>query len=68
MKEISFTQLKKKIIDRSESVNSIKINKVVKKIIQDIRKNGNKALLKYVRKFENPKATTKTLVISKKKN
>jgi len=37
----------------------------VKAIIEDIKKNGDKALLKYVKKFENSKATIKNIKLSK---
>ena len=42
------------------------VNSVVKSIIEDVKKNGDKAILKYVRKFENPKATLKNIKFSKK--
>ena len=38
----------------------------VKKIIQDIKKNKDSALLKYVKKFENKKANLKNIIIPKK--
>ena len=38
----------------------------VKKIIQDIKKNKDLALLKYVKKFENKKANLKSIIITKK--
>ncbi len=38
----------------------------VKKIIQDIKKNKDLALLKYVKKFENKKANLKNIIITKK--
>ncbi len=38
----------------------------VKKIIQDIKKNKDVALLKYVKKFENKKANLKSIIIPKK--
>ena len=38
----------------------------VKKIIQDIKKNRDVALLKYVKKFENKKANLKSIIIPKK--
>jgi len=38
----------------------------VKKIIKDIKKNGDVALLKYVKKFENKKANLKSIIIPKK--
>ena len=38
----------------------------VKKIIQDIKKNKDLALLKYVKKFENKKANLKSIIIPKK--
>ena len=38
----------------------------VKKIIQEIKKNKDVALLKYVKKFENKKANLKSIIIPKK--
>ena len=38
----------------------------VKKIIEDIKKNKDIALLKYVKKFENKKANLKSIIIPKK--
>lgn len=38
----------------------------VKKIIQDIKKNKDLALLKYVKKFENKKANLKSIIIPQK--
>ena len=38
----------------------------VKKIIEDIKKNEDLALLKYVKKFENKKANLKSIIIPKK--
>ena len=46
--------------------NNSSVNSVVKSIIEDVKKNGDKAILKYVRKFENPKATLKNIKFSKK--
>ena len=46
--------------------NNSSVNSLVKSIIEDVKKNGDKAILKYVRKFENPKATLKNIKFSKK--
>ena len=50
--------------------SSVKTNSnvsfTVKKIIQDIKKNKDLALLKYVKKFENKKANLKSIIIPKK--
>ena len=42
------------------------VSLTVKKIIQDIKKNKDLALLKYVKKFENKKANLKSIIIPKK--
>jgi histidinol dehydrogenase len=41
------------------------VTQTVKSIIKDIQKNGDQALLKYVKKFENAKAKLKDLIIPK---
>ena len=56
---MDFIQLKF-ILQTSTSVSS-----TVKSIIEDIKKNGDRALLKYVKKFENSKATIKNIKLSK---
>ena len=63
-----------KIVSKSWIYNNLKtslhnnssVNSLVKSIIEDVKKNGDKAILKYVRKFENPKATLKNIKFSKK--
>ena len=59
---------KKWIFDNlNSSVNTDStVSLTVKKIIQDIKKNKDVALLKYVKKFENKKATLNNLEISQK--
>ena len=59
---------KKWIFDNlSSSVNTDStVSLTVKKIIQDIKKNKDIALLKYVKKFENKKANLKNIIIPKK--
>jgi len=44
---------------------SSSVSSTVKSIIEDIKKNGDKAVLKYVKKFENSKATIKNIKLSK---
>ena len=39
------------------------VSYIVKKIIEDIKKNRDIALLKYVKKFENKKANLKSIII-----
>ena len=46
--------------------NNSSVGSLVKSIIEDVKKNGDKAILKYVRKFENPKATLENIKLSKK--
>ena len=41
------------------------VSSTVKKIIEDIKKNKDIALLKYVKKFENKKANLKSIIIPK---
>ena len=59
---------KKWIFDNlNSSVNTnSNVSLTVKKIIQDIKKNKDIALLKYVKKFENKKANLKSIIIPKK--
>ncbi len=59
---------KKWIFDNlKSSVNTnSNVSLIVKKIIQDIKKNKDVALLKYVKKFENKKANLKSIIIPKK--
>ena len=46
--------------------NNSSVNSIVKSIIEDVKKNGDNAILKYVKKFENPKATLENIKFSKK--
>ena len=59
---------KKWIFDNlNSSVNTNPtVSLTVKKIIQDIKKNKDVALLKYIKKFENKKANLKSIIIPKK--
>ena len=52
-------------LNSSVNTNST-VRLTVKKIIQDIKKNKDVALLKYVKKFENKKANLKSIIITKK--
>ena len=52
-------------LNSSSNVN-LSVSGTVKNIIKDIKKNKDEALLKYVRKFENKKATLNNLEISQK--
>ena len=52
-------------LNSSININST-LSLTVKKIIQDIKKNKDVALLKYVKKFENKKANLKSIIIPKK--
>ena len=56
---------KKWIFDNlNSSVNkNSTVSFTVKKIIEDIKKNKDTALLKYVKKFENKKANFKSIII-----
>ncbi len=59
---------KKWIFDNlnSSSNENTPVSGTVKNIIKDIKKNKDEALLKYVKKFENKKATLNNLEISQK--
>ena len=59
---------KKWIFDNLNSSSNVNlaVSGIVKNIIKDIKKNKDEALLKYVRKFENKKATLNNLEISQK--
>ena len=59
---------KKWIFDNLNSSSNVNlaVSGTVKNIIKDIKKNKDEALLKYVRKFENKKATLNNLEISQK--
>ena len=46
--------------------NNSSVNSIVKSIIEDVKKNGDNAILKYVKKFENPKATLENIKFTKK--
>ena len=63
MREISFDNLKNFLNKNNSSKNNQLVRSSVSKIIDDIKKNGDKAVLKYVKKFENKKATIDSLVI-----
>ncbi len=52
-------------LNSSSNVNTA-VSGTVKNIIKDIKKNKDEALLKYVRKFENKKATLNNLEITQK--
>ena len=52
-------------LNSSSNVNTA-VSGTVKNIIKDIKKNKDEALLKYVKKFENKKATLNNLEISQK--
>ncbi len=52
-------------LNSSVSTNS-NVSFTVKKIIEDIKKNKDVALLKYVKKFENKNANLKNIIIPKK--
>ena len=59
---------KKWIFDNlNSSINTnFNVSFTVKKIIEDVKKNKDRALLKYVKKFENKKANLKSIIIPKK--
>ena len=59
---------KKWIFDNLNSSSNVNlaVSGTVKNIIKDIKKNKDEALLKYVKKFENKKATLNNLEISQK--
>ena len=59
---------KKWIFDNlNSSINTnFNVSFTVKKIIEDVKKNKDIALLKYVKKFENKKANLRSIIIPKK--
>ncbi|MDC3321953.1 histidinol dehydrogenase, partial [Alphaproteobacteria bacterium] len=61
MRETSFNNLKSILQKSTISQANQEVRKTVSTIIEDVRKNGDKALLKYVNKFENKKATLSSL-------
>ncbi len=66
MRETSFNNLKSILQKSTISQANQEVRKTVSTIIEDVRKNGDKALLKYVNKFENKKATLSSLLIKPK--
>ena len=64
MKTVSKSWILKNLKYSNQS--NLKITSSVKSIIEDVKKNGDKALLKYVKKFENKKAKIKEIPLSKK--
>ena len=46
--------------------NDSLVSKVVNTIILDVKKNGDKALIKYIKKFENPRAILSNIEFTKK--
>ena len=46
--------------------NDSLVSKVVNSIILDIKKNGDKALIKYIKKYENPRAELSNIEFTKK--
>ena len=63
MRQISFDNFKTFLKSSNSSKNNQLVRLSVSKIIEDVKKNGDKAVLKYVKKFENKKATIDSLVI-----
>ncbi|MDC0861199.1 histidinol dehydrogenase [Alphaproteobacteria bacterium] len=66
MREISFKNLKSILQENLISQTNQQVTKTVSAIIEDVRKNRDKALLKYIKKFENKNATLSNLVIKPK--
>ena len=64
MKTVSKSWIYKNL--KSFNNNKSRVGSIVQSIIKDIERNGDKALLKYVKKFENSKAQIKDIVLSKK--
>ena len=64
---VSKNQFYKKFENRKKINQSSSVEKVVNLIIEDIRLNRDKALFKYIKKFENKKFIIDHLVISKQK-
>ncbi len=51
------------IIEKRNSLSSKKIQEDVKKIIYDVKKNGDKSLIKFATKFDNVKINKKNLTL-----
>ncbi len=66
MREISFNNLKSILKKNTVSQTNQQLRKTVSAIIEDVRKNGDKALLKYVKRFENKNATLPSLIVEPK--
>ena len=64
MKTVSKNWIYKNL--KSFNQNNAKVKSIVESIIKDVQRNGDKALLKYIKKFENSKAELKDVVFSKK--
>ena len=50
-------------IEKRNSFSSKSIQKDVKKIIYDVKKNGDKSLIKYAAKFDKVKISKKDLIL-----
>ena len=59
---ISFYKDLKKNLEKRYNKNDNNINNLVKKIIIDVKKNGDKALIKYAKKFDNIKIKKNDLI------
>ncbi|MBI5328202.1 MAG: histidinol dehydrogenase [Deltaproteobacteria bacterium] len=64
-KEKSFTKTMDAIIKRGESDTS-RTEEVVKAILQDVKQNGDKSILKYTEKFDGVRLKGKELMVEKR--
>ena len=51
---------------KTSLTNDSLVSKIVNTIILDVKKNGDKALIKYIKKFENPRAVLSNIEFTKK--
>ncbi|KKK49399.1 hypothetical protein LCGC14_3135470, partial [marine sediment metagenome] len=56
----------KRILNRKTLLEDKRLEKKVKEIIEDVRKKGNKALLRYTKRFDGVSLSSKRLKVSKR--
>ena len=61
-----FSELKNYLSKRNENTNA-KVDKSVKKILNEVKKQGDQALIKYTKEFDNIDLKIQELYLSKKK-
>lgn len=68
MRIVTSQEFKEKILDRlvNRKADLSSISLAVRKIIMDVRENGDEALLRYTEKFDNTRLTRSRLTVAKK--